>query len=281
MAGAGAMRSGGAQNLYGGKDLKNFFGNVKGQGKGQGGSQTSMNGPVTSAPQNRAPQTNTDPRTSKASLHQKSTDLDTLYQDAKVAQEELSDATRSIAQNIGGEPLIPPGLKGRERTQEKIQADYEGDPSRITDLARSSIICENPQQVYQALGQLESQFKTVRIKDRFKNPMNGYRDILVNLEMSNGHIVEVQLHLRSVMEVKNGAGHKLYEESRKIDAQAKIENRPLTSQERAKRQQLKQQQKLIYDRAYENSLQPGNQAALPEQELGKSSREEFEPNKTD
>jgi hypothetical protein len=39
MAGAGAMRSGGAQNLYGGKDLKNFFGSVKGEGKGQGGSQ--------------------------------------------------------------------------------------------------------------------------------------------------------------------------------------------------------------------------------------------------
>jgi hypothetical protein len=31
MGGLGAMRSGGHQNLYGGKDLKNFFGDVKGQ----------------------------------------------------------------------------------------------------------------------------------------------------------------------------------------------------------------------------------------------------------
>jgi hypothetical protein len=159
-----------------------------------------------------AVQAEVDLRNSKEPLHQKVSDLDTLYEDAEVAQTELSDATRSIARQVGGEPLIPPSLKGRERTQEKIQSDYDGDASQITDLARSSVICENPQQVYKALGELESQFKVVRVKDQFEKPVNGYRDLMVNVEMSNGHIVEVQLLMRSVMEVKNGAWRKLYEE---------------------------------------------------------------------
>jgi hypothetical protein len=155
---------------------------------------------------------------------------------------------------VGGEPLIPSSLKRRERTQEKIQSDYDGDASRITDLARSSVICENPQQVYKALGELESQFKVVRVKDRFEKPVNGYRDMLVNLEMSNGHIVEVQLHVRSVMEVKNGSGHKLYEESRSIYAKAKTENRPLTAQEAETVGRLEQQQKQLYDDAYQKTI---------------------------
>jgi hypothetical protein len=199
-------------------------------------------------------QTEVDLRNSKEPLHQKASDLDTLYKDAEVAQTELSDATRAIAKQVGGEPLIPSSLKGRERTQEKIQSDYDGDASRITDLARSSVICENPQQVYKALGELESQFKVVRVKDRFEKPVNGYRDMLVNLEMSNGHIVEVQLHVRSVMEVKNGAGHKLYEESRSIYAKAKTENRPLTAQEAETAGRLEQQQKQLYDDAYQKTI---------------------------
>jgi hypothetical protein len=117
------------------------------------------------------------------------------------------------------------------------------------------VICENPQQVYKALGKLESQFKVVRVKDRFEKPVNGYRDMLVNLEMSNGHIVEVQLHVRSVMEVKNGAGHKLYEESRSIYAKAKTENRPLTAQEAETVGRLEQQQKQLYDDAYQTAME--------------------------
>jgi hypothetical protein len=37
--------------------------------------------------------------------------------------------------------MIPDKLKRRERALQKINADYGGDASRITDLARSSIVC--------------------------------------------------------------------------------------------------------------------------------------------
>jgi hypothetical protein len=238
--GVSAKQAGGLENLYGAKSIRETFG-----GRG------------TVPKEGLTPEVN--PLNSKAPLQQKTTDLNTLYKDATVAQAELNDVTRLVSQKVGGEPLIPPSLKGRDRTQQKIEADYGGDASRITDLARSSIICENPQQIYKALGELKGQGNVVRVKDRFENPVNGYRDMLVNVEMSNGHIVEVQLHLRSVMEVKNGAGHKLYEESRGIYAKAKMEGRELTPQEQTTVTRLEQQQKQLYDDAYQKATVAGKE----------------------
>jgi hypothetical protein len=94
------------------------------------------------------------------------------------------------------------------------------------------------------------------MKDRFQAPVNGYRDMLINVEMPNGHIVEVQLHLRGVLDVKNGVGHQLCEQTRSIRARAKSENRPLTAEEAAQIQAVERQQKQLYDEAYERSLQP-------------------------
>ena len=187
-------------------------------------------------------------------VRQNSSNLDELYQQASEAQEYLSQATEEIANRLGGKPLIPPTLKGRERTLEKITADYGGDASRITDLARSSIIFNNPEQVYRALEVLQNQFNVARIKDRFQNPANGYRDILLNLEMPNGHVVEMQLHLRSILEVKNGIGHELYEKVRGIKALAQTENRPLTRLEIEQIRESELEMERLYERAFQQSL---------------------------
>jgi hypothetical protein len=214
-------------------------------------------------PQSQTPQKTT--LDQAGPLQQKTNNLDELYIQAEAAQQDLSSATNRIAKLVGGEPLIPPSLKGRDRTLEKINTEYDGDASRITDLARSSIVCDNPQQIQEALGALKSEFNVVRLKDRFQAPVNGYRDMLINLEMPNGHIVEVQLHLRGVLDVKNGVGHQLYEQTRSIRARAKAENRPLTAEEAAQIQAVERQQQQLYDGAYERSLQPAqDKSNLPE-----------------
>ena len=187
------------------------------------------------------------------SIRQGSDNLDELYQEAQKAQEYLSQTTKEIADRLGGEPLIPTTLKGRERALEKIAADYNGDASKITDLARSSIIFENPKQIDRALDELQKKFNVVRVKNRFQKPASGYRDILLNLEMPNGHIVEMQLHLRSILEVKNGIGHELYEQIRSIQVLAKKEGRDLTPQEDKRIRDLTSQMKKLYDKAFEKS----------------------------
>ena len=196
---------------------------------------------------------------------QGSNDLDQLYRDAAAAQQELSSLTRSIADELGGTPRIPPELKGRARAQEKIDADYGGDPSRITDLARSTIEFENPTQLRQAMERLRGSTEIVRVKDRFENPVDGYRDVMMNVRMSNGHIVEVQLHLRAILEVKNGPGHALYEQVRSIDARAQTEGRPLTPDETSRRAQLVEEMTGLYDAAFAGTQRPPQvDAAAPD-----------------
>jgi hypothetical protein len=190
---------------------------------------------------------------------QRTNNLDQLYNEASVAQSDLNDLTRAVASNHGGEPVIPPTLKGRARAQEKIAAEYDGDASRIVDLARSSIEFKNFRELEAALRDIASSAKVVRMKDRFAKPLpSGYRDVLLNVEMKNGHVVEMQLHLKSILEVKGGIGHKLYEQERSILAKAKQENRPMTAAELTRMQELQAEAKRHYDEALAAAQKGGN-----------------------
>lgn len=192
-------------------------------------------------------------RQASSLLKQTSNDLDELYQQAAEAQPYLTQVTEKVAQELGGEALIPETLKARERAMEKIAADYGGDASRITDLARSSVIFETEEQVLQALDILRQGMNVIRIKNRFESPVNGYRDVLLNILMPNEHIVEMQLHLRSILDVKYEFGDKLYQEIRTIEADAIQEQRDLTTDESKRIEQLSFQAKRLYDDAFKKS----------------------------
>ncbi|MGE0546190.1 MAG: RelA/SpoT domain-containing protein [Kofleriaceae bacterium] len=184
-------------------------------------------------------------------IRQVTSNLDELYVHAEAAQQALTAATNKISAAVGATPDIPPNLKGRPRALQKINADYGGDASQIVDLARSSIVCDTVEQVNLAAKLLKEQFPVARIKDRFARPSDGYRDMLFNLTMPNGHIVEVQVHLKAVKAAKdNGMGHKLFEQLRDIEAAIKLENRPATAAETTKIKELKAGMKTVYDQAY-------------------------------
>lgn len=189
----------------------------------------------------------------KTSGPQRTNNLDQLYRDAAVGQTQLNDLTNKLANQFGGEALIPPTLKGRARAQEKITADYSGDASQIVDLARSSIVFKSMKELDQATAALKSSAKIVREKDRFAKPMNGYRDRMYNLEMPNGHIVEIQLHLDAIMTIKNGRGHALYEQQRAIEAKSKAAGRKPTPAEDAEIETLGREMKKLYDQAFQSA----------------------------
>lgn len=63
----------------------------------------------------------------------------------------------------------------------------------------------------------DSSIKVVQVKNRFDPAFNveemGYRDLkmLVTLpDLAEGYVAEVQLHLKSIEELKTAAGHKAY-----------------------------------------------------------------------
>ncbi|MGE0872535.1 MAG: RelA/SpoT domain-containing protein [Kofleriaceae bacterium] len=201
-------------------------------------------------------QPRTEPGSAKAAgqgdaLRQTTSNLDELYVHAEQAQQALTAATKSISGEVGATAEIPPALKSRARAIEKINADYDGDASKITDLARSSIVCDSVDQVTQAARSLKDQFPVVRVKDRFANPAGGYRDMLFNVRMPNGHIVEVQVHLRAIKGAKDhGMGHTLYEQIRSIEAKIKLEKRAATPAELAQIMELQATMKKVYDDAF-------------------------------
>ena len=49
----------------------------------------------------------------------------------------------------------------------------------------------------------------VRVKDRLSEPASGgYRDVMLNVEM-DGHVCELQLHLKALIAIKSQA-HRIY-----------------------------------------------------------------------
>lgn len=196
--------------------------------------------------------------TAGQSVRQTSSSIDEIYASAAAANDRLVAVTHTVAKQTGGYPVTAP-LKGRTRAMEKLQTllgdDGRPDPARLTDIARASIKFDSIDGVYNALDAITKEVEVVRFKDRFRKPAGGgYRDILMNVRLHNGHVAELQLHVSDILDVKNGEGHKLYEQSRTIAERAEKENRPFTRKEALKIAKLAARQQELYDRAYEKAL---------------------------
>ena len=107
----------------------------------------------------------------------------------------------------GCEVVLPPKpTKGILRALQKAQEEYEGDYTRILDLARVSIICDRVTQVAAVLEWLlaperKPRFEFVRTKDRLSRNWDaemsgGNRDVMVNgwLDLGGKRRLVVELH---------------------------------------------------------------------------------------
>jgi len=138
-----------------------------------------------------------------------------LYGQALQAQIELFDKTKAIASKTKGAPSFPPGLKDLTTAKEKVAREYGGDPSKIVDLVRSTIVYADVPALLTAMPQIQSQFTIVRLKNKFMNVTpSGYRDINMNIQLSNGHIGELQLNLTEVLALKAAQHKDVYEVER-------------------------------------------------------------------
>lgn len=184
-------------------------------------------------------------------------DLDTLYQEAGPAMAALTRFVNYVAKERGATAIIPE-LKGRERAEQKIASQYDGDASRLLDIARATLVFDTMDQIN--LQQLEADLQTVLpgsqiiyVNDRFAHPAaSGYRDMSLYVRMPNGHIVSLRIQLAE-MQRAAAEEHTLYERRRSIEADAKIQHRELTEDERKELEALMQQAHRIYEDAWEKS----------------------------
>jgi (p)ppGpp synthase/HD superfamily hydrolase len=192
-------------------------------------------------------------KTQKNKPLQTTKNIDDLYFQANVANAELKKITENIAKKTNGQAGFRPsninsGLKGKERTLEKINSDYAGDASKILDIAGSKIVYNNVDDLYNALSKISKELDILVFKDRILNPLStGYRDILMNLKMKNGHIVEFRLHLKEMDEAAE-IGHNFYNQRRSLEALSK--ERVLTVKEQIKIEGLIEKEVNIYEKAW-------------------------------
>lgn len=156
--------------------------------------------------------------------------------------------------NLPAGPVVIIGpMKKMDRSKEKVEAEYGGDWSGLRDIVRASVAVDNIDQLDDVVAKLrESGMKLAqKPNDRFAKPTEaGYRDLAMSVEYPNGHVGELQLHVKSMITAKD-KGHKHYEAVRSISAKAKKEGRDtLTEEEQKTVDDANSKMKKLYDDAW-------------------------------
>lgn len=184
-------------------------------------------------------------------------DLDSLYQQAYIAQHELEQLIQQTSM-MTGTRASSPGIKSRDRAEYKIATELNGSVHKLTDLARGSLVADDIGSLVQAFELMSKEVTIVEVKNRFKQPAkSGYRDLKMLVRLPNSqHIAEIQLHLEGISDIKNGKEHQLYEQIQTIERTAKANNRQLNDIESAKIRQLRNQSLHLYHSVWQEYLQP-------------------------
>ncbi len=162
----------------------------------------------------------------------------------------LSRVIESAAKVGNAKAAIPP-TKTMERAAEKVAKDYGGDWTRITDIARGSVVATSVPDLTTAYDTFQSQVDIKKIKNRFKDTKeDGYRDLSVVVQVPGTEILgEVQFHVEQIQNVKMGEGHDIYEQIQAIERKT---GRTSDDEERLK--ELKAKSRSLYDEAYASAL---------------------------
>lgn len=152
-------------------------------------------------------------------------------------------------------PVVVIGpVKEAARSEEKVNADYGGDWSKLTDTVRASVAVDSFDDMTELVKTLEDQGMKLAAQptDRFAQPTEaGYRDVKLNVEFPNGLVGELQLHVKSMLEAKS-EGHDLYKQVRTVEAAAESEGRrELTDEEQSTVDEANGAMRELYDEAWE------------------------------
>lgn len=215
---------------------------VKGGGKGG-----AAEAPPTSAPkrapaqprpsrQSEQPAGQPPPKATEPKYSSIEIQLDEIYATAPKAKAEVDTLAEWIAHETGGKVAKAP-LKGRERALEKAVDDYGGDPSKVKDIARNTIVVEQ-RQYNKAVALLKKQGAKVKSIESTSDPM-GYSGTNAVVKTKAGIPAEIQVNTPEMIFAKEkpeiarailgeqkyaeisaksgvpgGRGHQLYEEYR-------------------------------------------------------------------
>jgi hypothetical protein len=162
--------------------------------------------------------------------------LTQMLEVAPQAKAELDELAQRLAEPHRGTVLRGP-IKSAARAQQKIDADYGGDPARLKDLVRNTIVVNAPS-MRPVTESLRRQGAAVKVIDGKSDPL-GYSGVNSSMKTSFGIFGEIQVNTPAMLYAKQGGekvrqqlgdavfdevasrtsvpgglGHKLYEEWR-------------------------------------------------------------------
>ncbi|WP_293371542.1 hypothetical protein [Nevskia sp.] len=150
----------------------------------------------------------------------------------KVFIEDGHGATQFLHDHPGQSVIMVAALKhasdkGLKRATEKSEEinDETGKKegwNNVVDLVRGSVVVPSLDDVPKALAAIRSSgLKVTRMKNRIEKDVGGYRDLLLNVQMENGHTCELQVHIAPMILAKEKfGGHDHYKVHR--DATTRI-----------------------------------------------------------
>ena len=154
-----------------------------------------------------------------------------------------------------GKLLFIAPIKGMARSEEKVNKEYGGDWDRLLDVARASVAVDNLSQIKDVVTALSNSGMQLakRPKNRFEDPTEeGYRDLMLNVKAPNGIVMELQVHLKSMLDAKD-KGHADYEIIRTLLGDHGKDTSVWPSREKAKLDKARADSHAIYDPAWDRA----------------------------
>lgn len=177
---------------------------------------------------------------------------------ARVIREDLgsggSHGNHANWYKLKGPVVLIGPIKSERRAKEKAKSAYGGDLTYITDIVRASIGVDHVDELPKVLGTLRKSGMVLasRPRNRFANPtIAGYRDLIYQVRYPNGHIGELQLHIKAMLAAKE-KGHEYYEKARSIFSKAQKKGKDtLSAKETQVLRETIAMMKELYERAWE------------------------------
>ena len=184
-----------------------------------------------------------------------------LYDNAAKIKPKYDKAMQEIAGEFGLPPesvMLAP-LKGSARAIEKVELEEKGNANSLKDVVRGTLLFNDYKHLEAAIQQMKklgSEIGRTRnglVPGSAPQSVDHYRDVKFNV-LIDGVPTEVQMNYPEMLEAKEGAGHKLYEEARTIQGKIQSENRDATPEEDKLLSALNKKQQDVYDAAWEKIM---------------------------
>lgn len=140
-------------------------------------------------------------------------EIDELLELNRQAEPEFIKLMSELQSDLGGELITRKQLKSPERIYLKALRAFGGDVSKVGDVLAATLLFDNEDEILDAIINFRKRNDIVHQANRWSKPKRstGYRDFEAHLRLPNGVVVELQLQLKDMQEVKDGIGHSLYE----------------------------------------------------------------------